>query len=291
MRKQTDRTDRWGRTRAETKRDNEMKADRLTDYGFSTVAMATQNPEFTGERIVPGKTVEALFREHEERYVFAAQYVSGKDVLDVACGTGVGTSFLREAGARMVWGLDIDPDTVAFAKSRYKACEFFQGEATNLCLSDNSVDVVASFETLEHLKDQRKFMLECRRVLRPGGLLICSTPNTTIYRWQGVNPYHVHELTAREFKELVETYFGDLQIFSQAEHVYPFYLLRRSILRVLGSLNLKNAVKLILGRSSSVEPFRVEFVNDFNSLNTIIVPYRWSILVQPMYLIVIARKL
>ena len=261
------------------------------DEGFSTVATATQNPEFTGERIVPGKTVEALFREHEERYVFAAQYVSGKDVLDVACGTGVGTSFLREAGARMVWGLDIDTDAIAFAKSRYKACEFVRGEATNLCLSDNSVDVVASFETLEHLKDQRKFMLECRRVLRPGGLLICSTPNTTIYRWQGANPYHVHELTAREFKELVGTYFGDLQIFSQAEHVYPFYLLRQSILRVLESLKLKNAVKLILGRRSSVESFRVGFVNEFSSLNTIIVPYRTSVLIQPMYLIAIAHKL
>src|SRR6267143_674405 len=123
-----------------------MKAKGLIEESMTTLGAAVPDLEFTGERIVPGKTGEALFREHEERYVFAGQHVSGKDVLDVACGTGVGTSFLRGAGARRVWGLDIDPDAIAFAKARYGDCEFAESDATDLCLPDSSIDVVVSFE-------------------------------------------------------------------------------------------------------------------------------------------------
>jgi 2-polyprenyl-3-methyl-5-hydroxy-6-metoxy-1,4-benzoquinol methylase len=69
------------------------------------------------------------------------------------------------------------------------------------------VDLVVSFETLEHLKDQKKFLKECRRVLRSHGIFICSTPNTTIYHLAGANPYHVHELTTTEFESMLEEEF------------------------------------------------------------------------------------
>jgi predicted RNA methylase len=111
--------------------------------------------EFTGERIVPGRTAEHLFREHEERYAFAAQYVKGKDVLDVACGTGVGSWFLRRAGARKVWGLDIDPQAVAFAKARYADVSFAQCDATELCLPDRSIDVVCLLKPSRTCKTTR----------------------------------------------------------------------------------------------------------------------------------------
>ena len=105
--------------------------DRLMEESITPVATEAVDLEFTGERIVPGKTAEALFRHHEERYIFAGQYVRGKDVLDIACGTGVGASFLRGAGAHRVWGLDIDPDAISFAKARYAECEFAQSDATD----------------------------------------------------------------------------------------------------------------------------------------------------------------
>ena len=100
---------------------------------------------------------------------------------------------------------------------------------------------MVSFETLEHLKDQRKFLMECRRVLRPGGVMICSTPNTTIYRWQGegANPYHVHELITQEFIDLVETYFGESRLFSQAEELYPSYVLKRIASRNSGEFEIE----------------------------------------------------
>jgi len=246
--------------------------------------------EFTGERIVPGKTAESLFREHEERYVFAAQYVSGKDVLDVACGTGIGTSLLRGAGARKVWGIDIDPDTIAFARSNYKDCEFVQGEATALCLPDSSVDVVVSFETLEHVKNQQEFLVECCRILKPGGVLICSTPNRGISRWSAGNPFHVREMHPVEFRDLLGSVFASVELFAQKNRAYLLYVARTLTLRALERLRLKSSFKRLLGVGASANAFRAEFVNDTSALSRSIDPYCSSFLRQPTFLIAVAHK-
>jgi 2-polyprenyl-3-methyl-5-hydroxy-6-metoxy-1,4-benzoquinol methylase len=272
------------------RRDEGVKADWFMEESISIIAADGQKLEFTGERIVPGKTAEQLFREHEERYLFARQYVAGKDVLDVACGTGVGTTFLRRAGARRVWGLDIDPDAIAFAKARYGDCEFAQSDATDLCLADSSMDVVVSFETLEHLSDQRKFLMECWRVLRPGGMFICSTPNTTIYRWYGMNPYHARELTTREFVRLLGEQFGSLALFSQGERIYLLYVLRLVLSRSLDRLKLKGQIKKLLGMNVPPRPLREEFSENGLSPMHDIRPYKAAWLRQSMYLIATCRK-
>jgi 2-polyprenyl-3-methyl-5-hydroxy-6-metoxy-1,4-benzoquinol methylase len=259
---------------------------------ISRLGAAAPDLDLTGERIVPGKTPEVVFREHEERYAFAAQYVLGKHVLDVACGTGVGTFFLRQAGARCAWGLDIDPRAIAFAKSRYGDCKFAQSDATALCLQDNSVDVVVSFETVEHLGEsaQRKFPLECRRVLRPGGLLICSTPNTTLYRWCGVNAYHVREYTIREFASLLGAHFVGSAMFYQQVQVYPLVVLRRVISRSLGSLGLKRPLKAILGMQGPPSTMRQEFLPGNGNTIREIPRYKTTRLKQPKFVIVVCRK-
>src|SRR5271169_2569473 len=144
---------------------------------FPRIEELVPDLEHTGERLVPGKTGEALFREHEARYIFAARFVKGMRVLDVACGSGIGTQCLLQAGAHSCIGLDIDRAATDYARTRYKDCIFIRCDATSLCIADASVDVVVSFETIEHVKEQKAFLLECRRVLRPGGTLVCSTPN------------------------------------------------------------------------------------------------------------------
>jgi ubiquinone/menaquinone biosynthesis C-methylase UbiE len=259
------------------------------EKSISVVAAEAAKLEFTGERIVPGKTAEALFREHEVRYVFAGGYVAGKEVLDVACGTGVGTEFLRQAGATKVWGLDLDQEAITFAKAKYRNCEFAQSDATDLCLPDDSVDVVVSFETLEHLKDQEKFLKESRRVLRSNGIFICSTPNTTIYHLLGANPYHVHELTTGEFEKILAAHFGELQLFSQADRVYPIFVLKRFVSHTLNQLNLKEAIKRVLGIKAPPPCMRDKFSTDGGSTRGI-QPYRSSWLVQPTYVVAVGRK-
>lgn len=243
--------------------------------------------ELTGERIIPGKTTQALFREHEERYVFAGQYVLGKDVLDVACGTGIGTHYLLTAGAARCYGIDIDPHAIEYAKAAYKGCRFFLGDAAEITLPDNSIDVVVSFETLEHLTDQERFLRECWRVLKPGGTLVCSTPNKRIHRWQGTNPFHVRELSADEFAALIAAQFGGGSMFSQLERNYGLHILRLMVLRALGRLKLKGLIKRMLVPGPTEKR---EFSEDGKDTSRQFQPYHSSLFIQPMYLVAVAHK-
>lgn len=254
------------------------------------LAEATPDLEFTGERIVPGKTDEALFREHEERYVFAGQYVMGADVLDVACGSGVGTSLLQRAGARSALGLDIDRQAIAYARARYRDCAFAECDAQSLCLLDDSADVVVSFETLEHVLDQERFLRECHRVLRPGGMLVCSTPNLNVSRWGTTNPHHLRELNPRDFRDLLTNIFPSVELFSQRNRSLLLYVPRKTVRRGLQRLRCLDLAEKILGRRPTAGSFRSDFVNDIPSIKGNISSYNGEFLKQPTFLIAVARK-
>lgn len=267
---------------------SELRPAGPMDESLGAPSIEVPDLEFTGERIVPGKTAEALFREHEERYVFAGQYVVGKDVLDVACGTGIGTSYLRQAGARKVSGLDLDPGAIAFAKVNYPECEFAQSDATALSLPDGSVDVVVSFETIEHIKDQKKFLQECRRVLRTEGSLICSTPNLGISRWGPENPHHFREFDPSEFKELLESVFPSVQLFGQGNRSYLPFVARRVILRGLERVQLRDRVQKFMFCSSAAVSQRQKFIGDTSRMRQIISRYQDRFLSRPTFLIAVA---
>jgi len=176
--------------------------------------------EFTGERVVPGKTPYVTYQEHINRYVFALKFVKNKIILDVACGTGYGTDFLVKNGAKKAIGLDISTDAINYAKNVYKKqnLSFIQGNSINLPFHDKSFDVIISFETIEHIKEHDKFLNECWRVLRNGGLFICSTPNKRVsspYTKKPSNPFHVKEFYIDEFSNLLDKYFVENRLYSQ----------------------------------------------------------------------------
>jgi ubiquinone/menaquinone biosynthesis C-methylase UbiE len=154
---------------------------------------------FTGERFVPGCAGEIAY-EHWHRYAFARQFTVGKRVLDAACGEGYGSALLG-AVAESVVGIDIDAAAIAHASERYGdegRVRFLSGSCTALPLPDASVDVVVSFETIEHLDapDQPKMLAEFARVLAVDGLLVISSPNKRLYSDERgyVNEFHRHEL-------------------------------------------------------------------------------------------------
>ena len=248
------------------------------------------NLEFTGERIVPGRVPESTFWEHEARYLFAGNFVTGKDVLDVACGTGIGTAYLRKVGARTCIGLDIDKAAVDYATATYRNCSFAEGEATRLALGDNSIDVVVSFETIEHVKDQPRFLAECERVLRPGGLLICSTPNRFVSRWWEDNPFHVRELHISEFEQLVNALFVDVQLHMQSAIFYWIHVVRLLVLRGLDKLELKNALKTMMGRQGPRASKSIEFGQEGIHKAYEVRPYRQNMMFKPCYVIAVGRK-
>ncbi|MCX5493264.1 methyltransferase domain-containing protein [Kaistia dalseonensis] len=173
---------------------------------------------FDGERYTSG--IEGTIqREHYHRYLFALRYCADFNVLDVASGEGYG-SFLLGQVARSVIGVDIDQKTVDFANKNYisERVSYRRGDATKLPIDDHSVDVVVSFETIEHFAGQSEFIAEIDRVLRPGGIVIMSSPNREIYSdaQDYQNPFHVHELNRQEFVDLLSTRFPHVRLFEQA---------------------------------------------------------------------------
>jgi SAM-dependent methyltransferase/glycosyltransferase involved in cell wall biosynthesis len=173
--------------------------------------------EFTGERLTTGISGQVEM-EHLHRYSFARDFCVDKDVLDVAGGEGYGSMMLASV-ARSVIGVERDVDAVAHAKRTYMAdnLAFEAGDALELPLADGSRDVIISFETLEHLSDQQRFLQEVRRVLRQGGLLIISTPDRLVHSGIGmpVNPHHVLELSRLEFVSLLQQTFENSIMLSQ----------------------------------------------------------------------------
>ena len=214
---------------------------------------------FSGERLTGAVAGHQVEIEHYHRYLLARDFCRDRDVLDVASGEGYGTALLAQV-ARSAIGIEIDAAAVAVARSEFRQphLRYEQGDARALPLADGSVDVAVSFETLEHILEHETFIGELHRVLRPGGLLIMSSPDRDIYSSPGTppNPYHVLELTKAEFEALLHRHFkhanlavqraiiGSLTL-SSAQDIAPRVFDRRGATHVEASNHLSRAPYII----------------------------------------------
>jgi SAM-dependent methyltransferase len=170
--------------------------------------------EYTGERLVPEKAEGYVFWEHVYRYRFALQFARGRSVLDIACGEGYGTASLGRV-AESVIGVDISESAVDHAKKKY-GIDVRVGSAEAIPVPSQTIEVVVSFETIEHVQNPAAFIRECHRVLVPGGLLVLSTPNRDIYSEQGHhNEFHIAEMNESEFRQVLEPQFSRIAWFRQ----------------------------------------------------------------------------
>jgi SAM-dependent methyltransferase len=162
---------------------------------------------FTGECFVPGQAPKRLEEDHMSRYNFAADYVQGKRVLDIACGSGYGSRSLFDAGAVSVDGVDLSESVVEFATNKF-GCDgvsYCCDSVYTYCV-DQPYDVIVSFETIEHVDDYKKALNNLFRLLADEGLLLISSPNRFITSPKAdvltdkpANPYHVMEFNRVEF--------------------------------------------------------------------------------------------
>lgn len=159
----------------------------------------------------PYNAVEATI--HLNRYSMVKSLCEGKRILDAACGEGYGSYFLKKWGAKEVFGLDVDADTVKKAEHLFGSPEVkYQCHTVEeLPFPDYYFDMVVSFETIEHLDHPEKFLQEIQRVLKPGGMIVLSCPNDPYYyasMEDFENPFHKRQYTYFDFKELAERYLG-----------------------------------------------------------------------------------
>ncbi len=174
--------------------------------------------EFTGERFTP-ENLREIWYEHYHRYALASQLVTGLHVLDAACGEGYGSELLAGTAAS-VTGVDISADAINHASSRYgqrENLEFIQADCSQLDFEDNKFDAIISFETLEHLQEQESMLAGFRRILKPGGWLLISSPDKAEYSdaEDYSNPWHVKELYREELLELLGKDFSTVRLLGQ----------------------------------------------------------------------------
>lgn len=178
----------------------------------------------TGERTVPGVGRENYwFRRHEVVYRWLVDFLDGRlpqaVVVDAGCGEGYGAEMLSRAGAQCL-AVDLDFPTVNHVQGAHATRE--QTDDTGrvgrlrplvanldaLPLRDASVDVIVTFQVIEHLWDVPRFLNECFRVLRPQGSLAMSTPNRITFSPglgrgdEPVNPFHREEFDADQLTDL-----------------------------------------------------------------------------------------
>lgn len=156
--------------------------------------------------------------EHLHRYALTTDLVKNKIVLDIASGEGYGSYMLSKIANKVI-GVDIDNESILNSRKKYKSnnLEFIHGSTSNIPLDDHCVDVIISYETIEHHDEHDKMMLELKRVLKPGGFLLISSPDKLNYsdKTGHINEYHVRELYKDEFVDLVSKYFRNYSIMYQ----------------------------------------------------------------------------
>lgn len=115
------------------------------------------------------------------RYFWAGTYCSGKDVVEVACGTGQGLGYLSSI-AKSIEAGDYSDEIIKLACRYYKErIPIQQLDAQKMPFADKSKDVIILFEAIYYLSDADKFVRECVRVLRPGGKALIATGNKDLY--------------------------------------------------------------------------------------------------------------
>ncbi len=173
------------------------------------------------ERLIVKKeqySFEPVFFEHFARYKFAQKYVKNKKTLDAACGTGYGSYYLTKQ-AKEVQGIDISEETINFCNQNYqkKSLTFDVMDVGATSFLDNYFNTIISFETIEHLENVPNFLDEMKRILKPKGHFIVSTPIKGVYdqTFIGDNPFHLNEMTIDEFKNVLNARFQIVEMYGQ----------------------------------------------------------------------------
>lgn len=169
----------------------------------------------TGERMIPKAHYGTImYGEHIGRYEAVVKLVEGKIVLDVASGSGYGSYELAKK-AKKVIGVDVSEEAIKYSKSNYKGVnlDFIKSDGLRIPLDDKSIEVIISMETIEHIEDDNNFISELHRVLKPGGLVVISTPNDKAYP-KG-NHFHYREYDKKTLVNLVQSKFKNIKVYYQ----------------------------------------------------------------------------
>jgi ubiquinone/menaquinone biosynthesis C-methylase UbiE len=143
--------------------------------------------------------------------------------LDIGCGDGVMLYKAILSGGRVV-GVDLAHKGLSLAQEQIKARvkqlpQLVNTSCYQLPFADRTFDYVLSIEVIEHLAKPDQYLCEIKRVLRPGGMVILTTPHRTE---SGIlqDPFHIHEYTGPELAASLREHFPKVSVWG----MYPAVL-------------------------------------------------------------------
>ena len=165
-------------------------------------------------------------------YIIASKMISGH-LLELGCGEGRGVEELS-GGVQSYTGIDKIGVVIDSLRSRFPGHSFHRMNFPPLKgIADSRFDAVIAFQVIEHIEDDRLFLQEIYRVLRPGGKALLSTPNRNFSLTR--NPWHVREYLPGEFEALSRSVFDEVEIMGIAGNpkVMEYHQLnRKSVERI-----------------------------------------------------------
>ena len=176
-------------------------------------------------RYVPGSSTSFCGIAHESRYywVFTKYDIKDKIILDFGCGSGYG-AYLLSKKAKMVYGIDYSRQAIKYAKSKYQKenLRFFVANACSKeevfqIMDKNSIDIICSFDVIEHLEKYFDYLENICSLLKKNGFLIIGCPNRLqLFEWnRNWNRYHFQEFSPYQLKKILELYFNDVVLVEQ----------------------------------------------------------------------------
>lgn len=196
-----------------------------------------------------------------QRYMWAGSFCKGKDVLEAACGTGPGLGYLASVSKSLTAG-DYSSEVLAVSRGHYgDRIALYEFDAQAAPFSDASFDVIILFEAIYYLPDADRFFAECRRLLRPGGVLLLATANRDLFDFNP-SPFSVRYYNPPELSALLAKHGFDTEFFGGSPVDKPG--LKNRVLRLVkkmavsfnlipGSMRSKRLLKrLVFGRLVSM---------------------------------------
>jgi 2-polyprenyl-3-methyl-5-hydroxy-6-metoxy-1,4-benzoquinol methylase len=150
-----------------------------------------------------------------ESYEFARnQFGAGDHVLDIACGDGYGCRIMAPQVGQVL-GVDINQPLIAANQqnNNIENIAYDVGDCFALQLADGAVTGATAMELIEHLPVDQvdSFVSEVRRVIKPGGSFICSTPQNS-HGDIPLVPWHIKEYSVAELRAILERHFSSVKI-------------------------------------------------------------------------------
>ncbi|WP_192579207.1 class I SAM-dependent methyltransferase [Dyadobacter aurulentus] len=152
----------------------------------------------TAERVNISHQIDNyVFQRHVFAYKEAIKHLKGI-VIELGCGTGYGLDILAP---NCVWVAGVDK-YISSQKYSHSNCGIFRSKLPNLNnIGNDSFDTVICFQVIEHIKEDNILIAEIRRILRPGGKLILTTPNNLMSLTR--NPHHVREYSTKTIQKIL----------------------------------------------------------------------------------------